>query len=53
MSRLNHPHIIATLGAGMSRNPPFVLYELMGGGTMEEFLDHKRSKNGMPHAPPM
>jgi serine/threonine protein kinase len=52
MSRLNHPNILTVLGAAIGRNPPFVIYELMGGGTVEDFLDSKRSKSGTPYAPP-
>ena len=51
-SRLDHPNILNVIGANIGRHPPFVLYELMSGGSVEDYLESKRSKDGAPHAPP-
>jgi hypothetical protein len=48
MSQLHHPSILTVIGANMGSHLPFVLYELMEGGTVEDYLESKRSRDGIP-----
>lgn len=40
-SQLSHPHIVTVYDVGLDHEPPFVVMELLSGGTLEERLKRK------------
>jgi len=52
LSVLRHPNLVQFLGASLSSDrhsnkPPMIVYELMGGGSLEDLFRKQTSKNGV------
>ncbi len=39
-ARLNHPHIVTIYDVGLEHEPPYVVMELLTGGTLRQRLKH-------------
>mmetsp|Transcript_34990 Transcript_34990/g.86041 ORF Transcript_34990/g.86041 Transcript_34990/m.86041 type:complete len:413 (+) Transcript_34990:140-1378(+) len=52
LAGLKHPNIVRLVGACTKKEPPFLLYEFLGGGTLEDYQIRMRESMGRPYVPP-
>mmetsp|Transcript_6682 Transcript_6682/g.15361 ORF Transcript_6682/g.15361 Transcript_6682/m.15361 type:complete len:401 (+) Transcript_6682:99-1301(+) len=45
-SGLNHPNIVAIHGYNIAEDPPFIIYEFMGGGSLDSYMADRSRRAG-------